>query len=48
LILALLAREFRFEPVEGHEPKPIGRLTVRSENGIRLKVARRAAAELAS
>ena len=45
LILALLARDFRFDPVPGHEPKPVGRLTVRSENGIRLNVARRLPAE---
>jgi cytochrome P450 len=45
LILALLARDFRFDPLEGHEPKPVGRLTVRSENGIRLRVSRRATAE---
>jgi cytochrome P450 len=41
LILSLLARHFRFEPAAGHEPKPIGRLTVRSENGIRLNIVRR-------
>jgi cytochrome P450 len=41
LILAYLARHFRFEPVEGHTPKPIARLTLRSENGVRLKVFRR-------
>jgi cytochrome P450 len=38
LILACLARHFRFEPVEGHTPKPIARLTLRSENGVRLRV----------
>lgn len=42
LILACLARRFRFEPVAGHVPKPIARLTLRSQNGIRLKVTRRA------
>ena len=41
LILAYLTRHFRFEPVEGHTPKPIARLTLRSENGVRLKVFRR-------
>jgi cytochrome P450 len=41
LILAYLARHFRFEPVEGHTPKPIARLTLRSENGVRLRVFRR-------
>ncbi|MEK8032066.1 cytochrome P450 [Ideonella sp. DXS29W] len=41
LILATLAREFRFEPVAGHVPEPVGRLTIRAENGIRLRVYRR-------
>ena len=47
LILAYLARHFRFEPVEGHTPRPIARLTLRSENGVRLKVFRREAAATA-
>ena len=42
LILAMLLRRYRFEPVPGFVPKPVGRLTVRSENGIRLRVMRRA------
>jgi cytochrome P450 len=42
LILAYLSRHFRFEPVAGHTPKPIARLTLRSENGVRLRVFRRA------
>ena len=41
LLLASLVRTYRFEPVEGHVPKPIGRLTIRSQNGIRLKLTRR-------
>jgi cytochrome P450 len=41
LILATLAREFRFEPVDGHVPEPVGRLTIRAENGIRLRVYQR-------
>ena len=41
LILAYLARHFRFEPVQDHTPKPIARLTLRSENGVRLRVYRR-------
>ena len=41
LILAYLARHFRFEPVANHTPKPIARLTLRSENGVRLRVFRR-------
>ena len=38
LILATLAGAFRFEPVPGHVPEPVGRLTIRAENGIRLRV----------
>jgi cytochrome P450 len=41
LILAFLARHFRFEPLPDHTPKPIARLTLRSENGIRLRVLKR-------
>lgn len=41
LILATLARDFRFEPVPGHVPEPVGRLTIRAENGIRLRVFQR-------
>jgi cytochrome P450 len=41
LALACLVRRFRFDPIPGVEPKPIGRLTVRSENGIHLRVSRR-------
>jgi cytochrome P450 len=41
LILSMLVRRFRFEALAGHEPKPVGRLTVRSENGIRLEVKER-------
>lgn len=44
LILATLACEFRFEPVDGHVPEPVGRLTVRAENGIFLKVFQRSGA----
>ena len=41
LILACLARRFKFDTVPGFVPKPVGRLTVRSENGIRLRVTKR-------
>ena len=44
LILAYLALNFRFEPVEGHTPMPATRLSLRSKNGIRLRVFRREAA----
>lgn len=36
LVLATLAKHFRVEPVPGHVPQPVGRLTIRSDNGIRL------------
>jgi cytochrome P450 len=41
LILAELIRHYRFEYVPEREPKPVGRLTIRSENGIWLKVRKR-------
>ncbi len=41
LLLASIVREYQLEPVEGHVPKPVGRLTIRSENGIKLRLRRR-------
>jgi cytochrome P450 len=41
LVLASLTRHYRFEPVDGHVPEPVGRLTVRAQNGIRLRVYKR-------
>ena len=41
LILATLVKRYRFEPVPGHQPDPVGRLTVRSENGIRVRLIKR-------
>ena len=41
IIISGLVRRFKFEAIPGFVPKPIGRLTVRSENGIRLRVSRR-------
>ncbi|MES2995361.1 MAG: cytochrome P450 [Verrucomicrobiota bacterium] len=41
LILASLARRYRFETVPGHDPEPTARLTIRSINGIRLFVWKR-------
>lgn len=41
LILACLARDFRLEPVAGHVPRPVGRLTIRSANGMKVKLFRR-------
>ena len=41
LLLALLARAFRFTPVEGKVPVPVAHLTVRARDGIWLNVERR-------
>lgn len=41
LILACLMRRFELQPVDGHVPQPVGRLTIRSENGVRLKLRKR-------
>lgn len=41
LILACLVREWRLEPVAGHVPQPVGRLTIRSANGVRVILRRR-------
>jgi cytochrome P450 len=38
LILAQIVRRFRVEPVPGHTPQPVARLTLRSANGIRLRL----------
>lgn len=45
LILSALIRDYRLSAVPGHEPQPVGRLTIRSANGIRLKVHRRSSTE---
>jgi cytochrome P450 len=41
LILACLARRYRFEVMPEHVPQPVGRLTIRSANGIRARIFRR-------
>lgn len=41
LLLALLARRFRFSPVAGRDPVPVAHLTVRAKDGIWLDLARR-------
>lgn len=41
LVLATLAQRFRFEPAPGAVPEPVGRLTIRAEHGIRLRVFQR-------
>jgi cytochrome P450 len=44
LILSTLVRNYRLEAVAGHVPVPVGRLTIRPANGVRLKLHRRSAA----
>jgi cytochrome P450 len=44
LILSSLVGRFRLEPVPGFVPMPVGRLTIRSANGVRVKIFRREAA----
>lgn len=41
IILSMIARHYDITPVEGHVPKPVARLTLRSENGIRLRLTKR-------
>lgn len=41
LILATLVKRYRFEAPPGYVPDPVGRLTVRSENGIRVIIHKR-------
>ncbi len=41
LLLALLARAYQFEVVEGHNAVPVAHLTVRAKNGIWLNVTKR-------
>jgi len=41
LILASIVRGFHLAPLPGHTPMPVGRLTIRSENGVRLRIERR-------
>jgi cytochrome P450 len=41
LILASLVRQYRISPLPDHEQQPVGRLTIRSANGVRLKLHHR-------
>lgn len=42
LILATLVRRYRFAaPPDGQAPQPVGRLTIRSENGVRVTIHKR-------
>lgn len=41
LLLSSLVRNYKFNAVPGHIPEPVGRLTIRSGNGVRLTLHRR-------
>lgn len=41
LILSMILRNYRIEVVEGHKPVPVAHLTVRSKDGIWLRLSRR-------
>jgi cytochrome P450 len=41
LVLASIVRRFEILPDAAHTPQPVGRLTVRSSNGIRIRLKRR-------
>jgi cytochrome P450 len=41
LILACLVRKYRLEPLADHTPYPVGRLTIRSRNGVRVRLLER-------
>lgn len=47
LILACLLREYELLPVDDHVPQPVGRLTIRSENGVQVQLKKRNQPELA-
>ena len=41
LIIASFLQQYRVETVVGFQPKPVGRLTIRSENGIKVSITKR-------
>lgn len=41
LVLSSISRHYQLTPVPGHVPQPVGRLTIRSANGVRLILSRR-------
>jgi len=47
LVLGMVSRRLRFEAVPGMTPQPLARLTLRSANGVRLRVYRRSIGPLA-
>ncbi len=48
LILASIVRHFEVGKVEGHTPKPVGRVTIRPENGVKIMLKKRALSHTAS
>lgn len=42
LMISMLVRRFRLEPLDDHVPDPVARLTLRSANGVKLKLTPRA------
>jgi cytochrome P450 len=47
LILANLVRRYRISPLAHHTPEPVGRLTIRSANGIHIQLTERPHADVA-
>ena len=41
IALALILKEFRFEPTPGLNPWPVQKLTVQAQNGLPMRVVRR-------
>jgi cytochrome P450 len=41
LIIASFLQQYQVETVSGFIPKPVGRLTIRSENGIKVSITKR-------
>ena len=41
VILATLVRAFRFQPLAGHRPRPVARVTLRPGGGMPLSIAER-------
>lgn len=41
LILSSIVKKYKLSPAEGHTPSPVARLTLRSENGVKIRMHRR-------